>query len=525
MVVQRSISDSGSNELEDSSLLKDNEMVLVGEKRKLRSYRNNNCSLYIVIAALVVLCIVLSVGLLLKLIHSKSCQVIISSSKRSNSNSIVFFWLSDIHFDIYYNKSISTLTSCRSIQTKNDTIYPISSPYESLYGRPGCDTSLELLKSTANEIQKINANIKNAAEFILVTGDQAAHDYDLFQVDVKQSIFLSAKKTLNELSSALLQTPIFLAMGNNDIVHDYQPPVKVNDSFYKNYAEIMEPFMFISADVVDNNAKSDFRKTFYVGGYYKVYIKEASIILLVINTNYWITKAYENNRDVVNIGNIQMGWLITQLKEAQLKNKKVIIAGHIPPGCSSYELHCNMWLSNYTDIYLNITTRVYKNVIAVQFYGHTHQDKIKLLYQSQIFPPIPDENMKSYMLLAPSITPVYRNNPAFRLVTFNEDRNIADYDQFYFDLVLSNVLQKPVWYKEYSFCNTYNSSSITMDASENLVHSLVQEVQTWLSYFKHMLASYGSKSSSQRFIEYCSSMYLTSKPFSDCINFYKVKYL
>ncbi|XP_065674515.1 sphingomyelinase phosphodiesterase D isoform X2 [Hydra vulgaris] len=522
MVVQISHGEPGSTELQDSPFPKDNEMILVGEKRKICCYRKKNCSLYIVIAALVVLCIVLSVGLLLKMLHSKSCEVIQSRSKRNMADSIMFFWLSDIHLDIFYNNSISTLTSCRSIQTKNDTIYPISSTYKALYGIPGCDTPLELLKSTANEMQKINANIKNSAEFILVTGDQAAHDYDQFQVDVEQSIFLSANKTLIELSNALPLTPIFLAVGNNDIVYDYQPPVKVNDSFYKNYAEIMEPFMFISTDVVNNNARSHFRETFYIGGFYKVYIKEASIILLVLNTNYWITKAYENNYDVVNIGNIQMSWLITQLKEAQLNNKKVIIAGHIPPGCSSYELHCNMWLSNYTDIYLDITARIYKNIIAVQLYGHTHEDKIKLLYQSQIFPPIPEENMKSYMLLAPSITPVYQNNPAFRLVTFNEDRNIADYDQFYFDLVLSNVLKKPVWYKEYSFSNAYNTSTVTIDVSENLVQSLVQDVQTWVLYSKHMLASYSSKSSSQRFIEYCSSMYLTSKPFNDCMNFYKL---
>ena len=76
---------------------------------------------------------------------------------------------------------------------------------------------------------------------------------------------------------------------------------------------------------------------------------------------------------------------------------------------------------------------------VVQFYGHTHQDKLKLLYQNQDFPAVQGEIMKSYMLLTPSITPIYENNPAFRFVTFNmEKKNIADYDQFYFDLVLSN---------------------------------------------------------------------------------------
>ena len=45
---------------------------------------------------------------------------------------------------------------------------------------------------------------------------------------------------------------------------------------------------------------------------------------------------------------------------------------------------------------------------------------------------------KSFVLLASAISPVYQNNPAFRVMSLDTD-NLAllDYSQFYMDLVMA----------------------------------------------------------------------------------------
>ena len=65
----------------------------------------------------------------------------------------------------------------------------------------------------------------------------------------------------------------FNFLGNNDMIHDYQPPVDWGNFFYESYAKIMMRYIFISDDVIDHNAKTDFVDTFKVGGFYKIYLK------------------------------------------------------------------------------------------------------------------------------------------------------------------------------------------------------------------------------------------------------------
>ena len=54
-----------------------------------------------------------------------------------------------------------------------------------------------------------------------------------------------------------------------------------------------------------------------------------------------------------------------------------------------------------------------------------------------------NNNHSSYLLLAPSITPLLKNNPAIRIVKVDTNRKlVADYDQYYLDLVLATRTYK-----------------------------------------------------------------------------------
>ena len=71
-----------------------------------------------------------------------------------------------------------------------------------------------------------------------------------------------------------------------------------------------------------------------------------------------------------------------------------------------------------------------------QLFGHIHKDDIRLQMYNDTDKVTSDK--VSFLLTAPGITPLYRNNPGFRLVTLDKSKRLlADYEQYFMDLVLS----------------------------------------------------------------------------------------
>ena len=71
-----------------------------------------------------------------------------------------FMHVSDVHFDLFYNQSISEDTSCRTTEG-----FKIAD-YEAPYGRIGCDSPEWLLESTLAAMKEKGKD----AEFIILTG-------------------------------------------------------------------------------------------------------------------------------------------------------------------------------------------------------------------------------------------------------------------------------------------------------------------------------------------------------------------
>lgn len=71
-----------------------------------------------------------------------------------------------------------------------------------------------------------------------------------------------------------------------------------------------------------------------------------------------------------------------------------------------------------------------------QLFGHIHKDEIRS--QRMNDNAAKTEDFSSFLLTAPGITPVYRNNPGFRVVSFDTNKRLlTDYEQYYMDIVLS----------------------------------------------------------------------------------------
>ena len=52
----------------------------------------------------------------------------------------------------------------------------------------------------------------------------------------------------------------------------------------------------------------------------------------------------------------------------------------------------------------------------------------------------------SFLLTGPGVTPLYRNNPGYRVVSFDKDkRMLTDYVQYYMDVILSTRKLLPLF--------------------------------------------------------------------------------
>ena len=76
---------------------------------------------------------------------------------------------------------------------------------------------------------------------------------------------------------------------------------------------------------------------------------------------------------------------------------------------------------------------------AAQFFAHSHKDDFRLqMSETETDKTHQEEETKSFVLLAPAISPVYHNNPAFRVVSLDTEKQaLLDYSQHYMDLVMA----------------------------------------------------------------------------------------
>ena len=115
----------------------------------------------------------LFLALIVVALTHRKCESINEKHKRNINHLKQFFHVSDTHLDIYYGSNISkkNYQGCRNkfrLGDKNHTILPSNT--NASFGRAGCDTSELLLKSAAAEMKRINRELVNPVEFVLITG-------------------------------------------------------------------------------------------------------------------------------------------------------------------------------------------------------------------------------------------------------------------------------------------------------------------------------------------------------------------
>jgi hypothetical protein len=102
-----------------------------------------------------------------------------------------------------------------------------------------------------------------------------------------------------------------------------------------------------------------------------------------------------------------------------------------------------MWQPRWTAQFQALLKK-YEGTVIVSLAGHTHTDDFRLIDSSGAKPV--------FVLISPAISPVYRQNPAFRVVSFANDGSLSDDSVYYLtNLELASSKTRAEWGKEYTF--------------------------------------------------------------------------
>ena len=187
-----------------------------------------------------------------------------------------------------------------------------------------------------------------------------------------------------------------------------------------------------------------------------------------------------------------------QLTAAQQAGQRVWIVCHVPPGGNSYLPSEILWLPQYL-VTWNQIIQEFSSVIVMQMSGHTHHDDFRLQYAAT--PSQQQTQPYGAVLLTPSVSPIYANNPSFRVLRTNAEYDhqaglppwsIVDYTQVFMDLWLANTKGITTFVPEYSFQQAYSLPDVTALSLQSLYQSFLKipgRLAAWLNYLVVLVCS------------------------------------
>ncbi|XP_068676058.1 sphingomyelinase phosphodiesterase D-like isoform X2 [Montipora foliosa] len=330
----------------------------------------------------------------------------------------------------------------------------------------------------------------------------------------------------SKIHSRFPKIPVFPLIGNNDLPGHYVLPNSTSD-WYQKLLSYWHPLILCSgcpSYVQNTRSEQVLNRTFLEGGYYNTTIAGGKIVLLVLNSLYW-SVTVERRVETDQKASKQLVWLEEQLLLARNQGQKAIVASHIPAGVDSYSSN-PFWFSNYTDDFVRIVAQNYSDLVIGQFFAHTHKDDYRLQTLSSDITFNQRDPSKSFVLLAPAISPVYHNNPAFRLFSLDtEILALTDFTQYFMDLVMATEFSSPVWQLDYTFSKKYPSNNTFIDAER--INKLNQQLlsqtsnKVWKGYVFSRETNY-QPMPYNRFTLYCAMRFVHFQNFHVCIKKYNV---
>ena len=356
----------------------------------------------------------------------------------------MFLLLSDIHFDPYADAAIM-----EKLGAKLKEGCPASG--SASFSKFGSDTNYPLLKSALDHVAATAAENHIHYDYVIVTGDFLAHSFD---VRYRQCVgggndaypkFVSDTIAFVDrmISSALPGVPVFAALGNNDSDKgDYSEP---STGFLHN---VGQDWSRAWGDL-PAGARAAAAASFESAGNYAVPDPAvANHQFIILNSNRWAARNAQACSETNPDPGGQFQWLGDVLSTVKRAGGSATLVMHILPGIdalrSSMGQPQSLWTERCTEKFVAELTD-FRGVVRGIYAGHIHRDDFRILPDREGKPLLP-------IHIAPSISPVYFNNPGVEIGWYDKRTGeLSDYATFKLDLTKPD----PAWTTEYVFSRAY----------------------------------------------------------------------
>jgi len=128
-----------------------------------------------------------------------------------------------------------------------------------------------------------------------------------------------------------------------------------------------------------------------------------------------------------------------------------------------------VWTARFDDLMAE-----YESTIAASFAGHNHTDDFRVIQTG--------EAGGEFVLIDPPISPIYGQNPAFRVLTFGRDGGLADQSTYYLTNLQAARSEVPgTWVREYSFAEEWQSRGLDAGSLKSIYDRIRTDPEAVLS--------------------------------------------
>jgi hypothetical protein len=194
-----------------------------------------------------------------------------------------------------------------------------------------------------------------------------------------------------------------------------------------------------------------------------------------------------------------------------LQHRGVTLVMHIPPGMDAYNssrVRCQAPVSFWQDKYLaefNLLMSTYSNVVQLAFAGHIHMDDFRVTVGDPSLLPL---------RITPSVSPIFGNNPAFSVMTYDlTTASVSDITTYF----LSLSSQTPSWSEEYQFSSAYDIRSFSA-ANLSTVAGAIRSGGAARATFEndYAVSAPSPIHPSNLFFYSCAQTHFSATSYSDC---------
>jgi hypothetical protein len=259
------------------------------------------------------------------------------------------------------------------------------------------------------------------ARVVIISGDFLAHKWGekVAAADQKRRPSAAALQTMSRIEHTFAQAfpraQFVIALGNNDDpCGDYR--TAPGRAYLAQVARIWAPA------VNRGGAAPQFVSSFGRAGYYTARLPVSGMRAIVLDDVYWSMFYRPCGRVRGNPPAEQLKWLNGTLQSAKRGERDVVIA-HIPPGIDptstlvTHRFVVVPFLNGAMNAGFLSALSAHSHSVAFAIAGHMHRNGFR------IAGGVP-------MLIAPSISPIYENNPAFLRLDVGSGGVLQDYRMF-----------------------------------------------------------------------------------------------